>query len=61
MQRRSHVDEEYSKTIYTVTLPIKLYNALKRLTLNSSNQYIGDTIVQLLKEHPEVKKELERL
>jgi len=54
-------EEEYTRTMYTVTLSRKLYDALKKLTIESGNPYVGNTIVQLLKENPRVKKELEEL
>jgi len=61
MQRQKHpiVNEEYyTSTIYTVTLSRKLYDVLKKLTIESGNPYLGNTIVQLLEENPKVKKEL---
>jgi len=61
MQEQKHAmlsEEEYTRTIYTVTLSRKLYDVLKKLTIQSGNQYVGNTIVQLLEENPRVKKEL---
>jgi len=52
-------EEDYTRTIYTVTLSRKLYDVLKKLTIESGNPYVGNTIVQLLEENPRVKKELE--
>lgn len=63
-QEQEHVvlsEEEYTRTIYTVTLSRKLYDVLKKLTIESGNQYISNTIVQLLEENPKVKKELEKV
>ena len=54
-------EEDYTRTIYTVTLSRKLYDALKKLTIESENQSIGDTIVQFLEENPRIKKELKEL
>lgn len=61
-QEHSAVSEEdYSRTIYTVTLSRKLYDALKKLTIKSENQSVGNTIVQLLEENPKIKKEIKEL
>ena len=61
MQEQSlDADEEVTRTIYTVTLSRNLYDALKRITMKTGNLYVGNTIVQLLEENPEVKKELKR-
>lgn len=54
-------EEDYTRTMYTVTLSRKLYDALKKLTIESGNPYVGDTIVQLLEENSRVKKELKEL
>jgi hypothetical protein len=54
-------EEDYTRTIYTITLSRKMYDALKKLTIESENLYIGNTIIQLLEENPRVKKELEEL
>jgi len=62
MQEEEHSaisEEDYARTIYTVTLSRKLYDVLKKLTMESGNPYVGNTIVQLLEENPRVKKELE--
>jgi len=64
MQEQEHSaisGEDYTRTMYTVTLSRKLYDALKKLTIESGNPYVGNTIVQLLEENPKVKKELEEL
>jgi len=53
-------EEEYDSTIYTITLSKKLYDILKKLTIESGNQYVGSTIVELLEENPRVKKELKK-
>jgi len=54
-------EEDYTRTIYTVTLSRKLYDVLKKLTIESGNPYVGNTIIQLLEENPRVKKELKEL
>ena len=54
-------EEDYTRTMYTVTLSRKLYDALKKLTVESGKPYVGDTIVQLLEENPRIKKELREL
>jgi len=54
-------EEDYTRTIYTVTLSRKLYDVLKKLTIKSGNSYVGNTIIQLLEENPRVKRELEEL
>jgi hypothetical protein len=54
-------EEDYTRTIYTVTLSRKLYDVLKKLTIDSGNPYVGNTIIQLLEENPRVKKELKEL
>jgi hypothetical protein len=54
-------EEDYTRTMYTVTLSRKLYDVLKKLTIESGNPYVGNTIVQLLEENPRVKKELKEL
>ena len=54
-------EEDYTRTMYTVTLSRKLYDALKKLTVESGNPYVGNTIVQLLEENPRVKRELREL
>ena len=54
-------EEDYTRTMYTVTLSRKLYDVLKKLTVESGNPYVGDTIVQLLEENPRVKRELRGL
>jgi len=54
-------EEDYTRTMYTVTLSKKLYDVLKKLTIESGNAYVGNTIVQLLEENPRVKKELKEL
>ena len=51
-------EEDYTRTIYTVTLSRKLYDALKKSTIESENPSVGNTIVQLLEENPRIKKEL---
>jgi hypothetical protein len=64
MQEQKHSvtsEEDYTRTMYTVTLSRKLYDVLKKLTIDSGNQYVSNTIVQLLEETPKVKKELEEL
>ena len=61
MQEQEHSaisEEDYANTIYTVTLSRKLYDALKKLTIESENPSVGNTIVQLLEENPRVRKEL---
>jgi hypothetical protein len=61
-QERSAISEEdYTRTMYTVTLSRKLYDVLKKLTIESGNPYVGNTIIQLLEENPKVKKELKEL
>jgi len=61
-QKSSAVSEEdYTKTMYTVTLSRKLYDVLKKLTMESGNIYVGNTIIQLLEESPRVKKEMKEL
>ena len=60
MQEQSLDADEVTRTIYTVTLSRNLYDALKRITMKTGNLYVGNTIVQLLEENPEVKKELKR-
>jgi len=61
MQKQSlDEDEEVTRTIYTVTLSRSLYDALKRITMETGNLYVGNTIVQLLEENPKVKEELKR-
>jgi hypothetical protein len=54
-------EEDYTRTMYTVTLSRKLYDVLKKLTIESGNPYVGNTIIQLLEENPRVKKELKEL
>lgn len=54
-------EEDYTRTIYTVTLSRKLYDVLKKLTIESGNPYVGNTIIQLLEDNPRVKKELKEL
>ena len=54
-------EEDYTSTIYTVTLSRKLYDVLKKLTIESGNPCVGNTIIQLLEENPRVKKELRGL
>jgi len=54
-------EEDYTRTIYTVTLSRKLYDVLKKLTIKSGNPYVGNTIIQLLEENSRVKRELEEL
>ena len=64
MQEEKHSaisEDDYTRTIYTVTLSRKLYDALKKLTIESGNPYLGYTIVQLLEENPRIKKELKEL
>jgi hypothetical protein len=64
MQEQEHAvtsEEDYTRTMYTVTLSRKLYDVLKKLTIEPGNQCVGNTIVQLLEENPKVKKELEEL
>lgn len=58
-ERSATSQEDYTRTMYTVTLSRKLYDVLKKLTIESGNPYVGNTIVQLLEENPRVKKELE--
>jgi hypothetical protein len=63
MQEQRHNtigEEDYTRTMYTITLSRKLYDALKKLTIESGNPYVGNTIVQLLEQNPRIKRELEQ-